>query len=1244
MNAPDVSPLPPMQAAAQLTLKSLAPRFKKKQHGLYVEILADVIETQPSVRNIALTGAYGTGKSSILGEIARRYSGRVVELSLSTVGDGDDTLEPGFTGNPAASTATNRIQKEIVKQILYSEDPAKMRGSRYRRITRFRFWREVSAAFLLSAVVMVFLLLSGLAGPFVAGVGEETGLLPLAYVGLFVLFGTVVVTARWATHNRVFIEKLSAGQTTVSLSPQSMSYFDQYLDEIVFYFESSGRDIVIFEDIDRFENVQIFETLRALNTLLNGAQQIRSRKRSRSTGSYLREAAPVRKPKGARSSQVKFIYALRDSVFERLGRDSDHTSAPDDARAETERANRTKFFDLVIPVVPFITHRNARDLMSKAMQKTDVSEDLIDLAAKHVADMRLIRNVRNEFDVFHRRLIETKSRMPDLDADRLFAMILYKNVHMSDFEAIRFGTSKLDELHKAWRSLVNQNIEAGTQRLRRISKQLESSDSLETRSANLGHRLQEVAEMMASATRLDRIPQVSVDGTVVDATQMKTAQFWADLVRDRQTIVINAAPGVQSRSSTFTFEMLPTLLGADITSQTWEPGDRTQLESEVRRLRASIDFLRHHTWAQLYARPEFTQPGPTVSVDESFRDSVNRIVGSRLTQDLVSAGQINNYFALYISNYYGKHLRQDALNYIIRAVDQGVSDPLYTLTTADVEAIISDKGPGVLKDRSMLNVTVFDHLLSVDAARSEPLIEQLVVWGAVERHFVDQYLTYGDKTEQLVEYLSPRIPELITYLVSEAPIDADARKTLIDCAIKTANVERVYRSDPAVRDWFEANFADLHCLTKLGLPGKAEGPIKIIAQSGARFTSVAPLSPDARKAVVESQCYVVTEENLLLLSGASGIALDELSESNKAVYAYALQHDDEYRAALRNSIESSESVVSHENFEAILVDVASAVSPDAFAEIVQTAAQGCNIADLGALPSVYWAPLVEDLRVPTSFSNVTNYLNHVGVIDPTLARLLHSTGSIAVPAETSQTERVALAQSLLAARDVLPEAQLRVQTVVSLELADHIPTSDITAEPGSLIGLLIRNDVIADDVAAFAGRLMVDWGTFKVAMLSSQKFASMLSPGVLPAKFLAEFFPAADVSIEFKRAVLSELTSYASTTDIWGLQRAAEFALHEGSALDYPRLSLMASGVVSAEVLVKLIAAAPEIGDDELQALLSSMTGDYPLIAERGNRRPLLPDDGSHRHLLTRLQEMGIVNRFGPDGKRAGLRVSLKKE
>ena len=381
-----------------IMLRSLAPSYEEQRHGVYVTALVRALREQDDVRNIALTGAYGTGKSSVLRHLTEmtEFRDRVLELSLSTVGVAQEKPEGESDTNPAAWTTTNLIQKEIVKQILYRDAPEKTRGSRFRRLSRFRWRPEIGIAFGLGALLFAVLWIVGLAAPLMRVLGSDPapGWFVLANAALLVLLAGIVYAVRWLTHNRVFLDKLSAGPATVSLAATSSSYFDQYMDEIVYYFENSGRDIVIFEDIDRFEDVHIFETLRALNTLLNGSEQVRRRRIN------LPDRA-IDRPR----PDVKFIYALRDSVFEKLGdttgidtdpdaeatvsedqaKESD-PAAPDQADDEVRRANRTKFFDIVIPIVPFITHRNARDLMLDAMKGTGVSRDLINVAARLALD------------------------------------------------------------------------------------------------------------------------------------------------------------------------------------------------------------------------------------------------------------------------------------------------------------------------------------------------------------------------------------------------------------------------------------------------------------------------------------------------------------------------------------------------------------------------------------------------------------------------------------------------------------------------------------------------------------------------------------------------------------------------------------------------------------------------------------------------------------------------------------------
>ena len=47
------------------------------------------------------------------------------------------------------------------------------------------------------------------------------------------------------------------------------SYFDKYLNEVLYLFEQVDADAIVFEDMDRFNSNVIFERLREVNNLTN---------------------------------------------------------------------------------------------------------------------------------------------------------------------------------------------------------------------------------------------------------------------------------------------------------------------------------------------------------------------------------------------------------------------------------------------------------------------------------------------------------------------------------------------------------------------------------------------------------------------------------------------------------------------------------------------------------------------------------------------------------------------------------------------------------------------------------------------------------------------------------------------------------------------------------------------------------------------------------------------------------------
>jgi hypothetical protein len=125
---------------------------------------------------------------------------------------------------------------------------------------------------------------------------------PWVIVGGFGVFlGVIWFLGLRALQSRVRVESVSAGGAAVKLSAKENSYFDEYLDEIVYFFQKTKTQVAIFEDLDRFRDPHIFETLRELNTVLNNSEQIKSR-------------------------PVRFVYAVRDSIFEQLKVDAARTA------------------------------------------------------------------------------------------------------------------------------------------------------------------------------------------------------------------------------------------------------------------------------------------------------------------------------------------------------------------------------------------------------------------------------------------------------------------------------------------------------------------------------------------------------------------------------------------------------------------------------------------------------------------------------------------------------------------------------------------------------------------------------------------------------------------------------------------------------------------------------------------------------------------------------------------------------
>ncbi|UCZ63251.1 hypothetical protein [Mycolicibacterium phocaicum] len=998
--------------SAEKPLQSLSPNYEENHHGTYLKRLEQAVR-DPKNLNIALTGRYGAGKSSVLNEFEAKNKRSVLRLAIST-------LAPGEEGEGT----TNRIQKEIVKQLLYGASEKVGKNSRFNKIAvlsrRRAFIQSATVVLPLVGLAYVFGVLPQLKWPTAQDPTWLRVTIWVAAIGLVTALGAV---ARLLTHNRFDVKDVKAGGAALTLSEKPQTFFDKYIDEIVHYFEQEPKNIVIFEDLDRFEDPKIFEALRELNVLLNDTPQRRRKRNGNRLGrgiahalGWMNEKWPGRLelrlpyPWAGRvlglGEPLRFIYAVRDSVFSQIDatsvKDSSKRSAAmpaftaqdkgadpppapepelDEAAAETLRANRTKFFDIVIPLVPFISHRNARDLLVRLLDEraiTGIDSRLVNTVAQHCTDMRLMRNMCNEYLVFAERLLEPPaptSPAPGLDATHLFALIVYKSFHLEDFENITRRDSDLDRVYDFAQRLTRDTISAHEKRIRHLRAKPEQFREREPLAKQLGQRL----DLFASTSRVAKTSQYGnqwrlyrfkVGTQEFAADKVNDYDFWAAVARVRSLEVVLAqqdSGGQTVVGHSFDSVGLEVFVPEALDANRWAAFDQDAIDAEVATKEADIEMLRRANFADLVTT-EFTltlRDGEAASKNltrlnnsessHTFAELIDATLRSALARDLVRRGYIDRNYSLYAAQFYGNFTGIDVANFMVQHVQPNVMNIDYDLSrpreggregaAANLLLEAEEAGEDLLNTVAAYNIDLLNHLLETGDAGASTVARHLIATWPEEkaRSFLAAYFTSNKAQREKFAGLLTRCRwrEVFTYLTSHDDVPTDARVLLFNAALAAFDTHAPYDLGKDVCGFLTANYHNMSVFTEApnaqhSSAGKAERLVfeglpqrldVILHRSNVVLPKLAPLSDEIRALVVAGNRYALTADNLriaLNLKGSDPVPLETLTDDNvgsETVYAYALADLPRYLAAIDDDEHTTAALTTPRTLAKVLVDL-----------------------------------------------------------------------------------------------------------------------------------------------------------------------------------------------------------------------------------------------------------------------------------------------------------------------------------
>ena len=1202
----------------EIELRPLAPEYVPAQHATYVRHLVAAV-SMAEVRNIALTGRYGSGKSSILDEFLRRQQAdgrRTLRISINTLGPDDN------------EDITNRIQKELVKQLVYRAGPGEVRRSRFVRSKDLTWRRTLRDAGVVAAVLLVLLRLFGVwptSGSLVPGSGE---------LGVGVVFVLAVLAGCWIVRALIgdrLLSEVSTGSASVTLEAKPDSYFDKYLDEIMAFFDATTPDVVVFEDLDRFDDARIFDSLRELNTLIN-ASALRTE-----TNNKLIKNKKEQRP-------LRFVYAIKDSLFERLGdassTDTDNGNLGDTADKAVERANRTKFFEVVIPVVPFLSHGNARDLLVETVDRlglpkgTMIDRRLLDTVGSYATDMRLLLNICNEFVVFAERLLWVDRPAPGITATALFALVAYKNFHLTDFERLPQRGSALDCLETKRQEVVRSGIE-GLQRTRR---ELHRDNDLQRNQVEtakqLGDRLL-IARNMSHAAFL----HFEVGDQQHSDEHVHTTAFWQRVIAADQLGMVfqisSPYQGITTTRSVIDHDQLMALFPEAMSRAQWQLLDDAQLATR----RTAID--RHVAQLRGAGFGELARITPATDGGEAFAEIIEEELSSQLARDLVRRGFIDRYYAEYAAAFYGGFLGVDVANYFRNSIWPNAMAVDARFTTNNAVSNILEQAPdGFTSSRSAFNIEIVDHLIEHDQDRARKVVAFFVAEQSEDAHtFLDAFLNDTDASKRGLVALLAAHPwrGILNHLTADSLPDETTRTELLDAALSAADSPVSYDLNEATRALIVERHQNLKCFTEVQEVERAAILLAFVQVSGLRVPNLQVLAEPLRAAVIANGAYALTAGNLrtaLGLRSSDPLELEKLHQDDN-VRRRCMEEPDGYLEAVEADDATPYAVLTSDALCDLILEQHEAWSDEQLQRLLALSAPESALPDLAEVPKETWPAIAAARVVVLNAPNACAYASLHG-IDKALAHLLADSGPGPLrDLETiDQKGRARLAEQILNAHGYFASVAGAVDIVKRLGLEQALDAKVLETSHVGMLPCLLTASLVPDAPETFAHFLTAGWPAVAEAFAVSTQAISFLTPDLVSG-VLAELLNDSRVPDPVKRMVVENLSSFIPESDAPALRAASKYAHTKQILLPINDLRRLASTAQQSEpeALLWQLSQNAELSAQQILDVLPRLGGEYAAFAGGPGRTFEVPAGASMKSILGRLRTGGLVELPGRESR-----------
>lgn len=723
---------------------------------------------QQDINNIAISGPYGSGKSSVIRNYLNSHKEiKALPISLAAFNLGSMKVKQS---DGEKIIDKQQLEIGILKQLFYSVDADKIPQSRYRKIQSEKKNKNILIGFLLGFLLCVAICFAFLnkVEVFTDYINAFYGIVPiLIYYMIFcAIWVACILFVEWIRKNGTIQEvKILDKATLKNEKGGDESIFNKNMDEIVYFFEETKYQLVIIEDLDRFDSTNIFVELRELNNILNHYEKIKTK--------------------------ITFIYAIKDDMFKREG-------------------ERTKFFEFIIPIVPYISSTNSGEILRQKLlfddsenrsSIYDISGSFVSLISPYISDMRVLTCICNEFNIFKNTLKGNHERdlgqdlEQDLELDlideKMFSLIVFKNLYPKDFadlenetenSIVRLAFKNKRDLIEKKEKLINEKQESEAE----IIKEIE------------GETLNDIRELKLALFGCllnfeSLVTDIYIDGTRYFIETMLRNDFDINELRGKK-LIVHSIRATRSNSTTVT----------DIEQTIKENGGnhferiacvqkglakcKEDSRKKIERYEKEINELYTQPIRKMIAR---------FGID--FLDK--RVRGNDLLVFLLRHGYIDEQYENYINYFHPNSITKEEMNFVL-GVRNHRSKAEYSYPLKNVARVYDRLQDFEFEQKEVLNYDLVDYVLEKksESDSMHRLIVQLSNHTTESMSFIKAYIDRGKNINILIRWLCKENAFFWMDVTNDDGISLETRFKYLELIFKYADITEIGEQDSMHED------------------------------------------------------------------------------------------------------------------------------------------------------------------------------------------------------------------------------------------------------------------------------------------------------------------------------------------------------------------------------------------------------------------------------------------------------------